>query len=317
MLRTSPLAPIAILAAGLAAMTACGISADMEASMPGAPASDYAEAWDAAAAKATTSTSPTGNAPRKLGSLLCGTKHNDFCVPDEPHACDPPDGGAAYMDAGSSVDAAAPVLDASAASDAGLTKDGGALACRVTKAGTAEVQPVCGAAGEGVDGAECRVPSDCAAGFECVGTPGQCRRYCCISDATCGADRACDKLPITDSQLLVPVCIPVRACKLLAKSGCPEGETCAIVDQSDGRTSCVATGTAGIGESCELANCAAGLTCLGAPDERTCFKLCSKSRAGDCPADYKCKGAAPLFQDADQGVCLPEASAQGANGAWR
>jgi hypothetical protein len=45
---------------------------------------------------------------------------------------------------------------------------------------------------------------------------------------------------------------------------------------------------------------------LGSNNERTCFKLCSKGNAADCPANHKCKGTSPLFQNADQGVCLPE-----------
>ncbi len=278
-------------------------AADDEASPSGAA---YAM-WDASGRSKEDISSLPEPATTQKGSELCGANLYT-CMPDNltgcvPDAGAPTDAGAAPLDGGSTPS------DASADTDAGIV-----AACRVTQhAGDAGA--TCTTAGGGQDGAECRTPADCAAGFECVGDPGQCRRYCCLGSSSCAADRVCDKQMVTGEQLWVPVCIPIHACKLLDEKGCPAKETCGIVDQVDGKTSCVAVGTAGAGESCELTNCAANHTCLGSPNERTCFKLCTKS-GNDCPANHECKGQTPLFQNPDHGICLPKITG-GAGNAWK
>lgn len=251
------------------------------------------------------------SATAKSRSMRCGRDVPQQCLPDLTDACNenglgsdgsadggyppsPTDAGAAVPDAW-----AGPFVDASTA-----LQDSGKRACRMGRSGES-LAAVCEVAGSGEDGAACRASSDCAAGFDCVGSPGQCRRYCCTT--ACGNDRFCDDQAVAgEESVVVPVCVPFHPCKLLSSKGCPDNETCAIADPNDGRTSCVHIGTKAAGESCEDGNCAAGLTCLGQEGDRKCFKLCEKSTYGSCPTDYKCRGSAPLFQDPDQGVCLKE-----------
>ncbi len=284
----------------------------------------FGASWDAGTGRTTSGALPA--ASKYEGSPLClvqlGTCHPDDLTPDcakaeQPNFADAggltPTYDAGSADAGGDAKSAA---DAGAAPtpDAGPPPDlyGTGFACRIEKT-NASPAPVCRSAGPGKDGAECRASDDCSAGFECVGTPGQCRRYCCLGSASCGADRVCDKQLLVDDNLWVPVCIPVRPCKLLSPKACPDNESCSVVDQADGRTGCVALGSATTGESCELSNCVSGHACLGSTNARTCFKLCSKSNPNDCAPGSKCQGAKPLFVDTNQGVCLPEIAT--ANGA--
>jgi hypothetical protein len=96
--------------------------------------------------------------------------------------------------------------------------------------------------------------------------------------------------------------MPMEHCILLQP--CPlQKETCAVV-RDDGRTSCVATGNAKAGQSCDTEHCAAGLVCLGSAGERTCFTLCStRMPALQCASTQKCQGGLPLFPDPDIGIC--------------
>jgi hypothetical protein len=164
----------------------------------------------------------------------------------------------------------------------------------------------CTPAGRGVDGDACQHGSDCAAGFECVGS-GVCRHYCC--DYT-----ECDKLgklTFCDVQTMtsgttadtrVPVCMPVMSCKLLLAGYCDQGETCAPV-RSDGTTSCVAIGPQKVGDPCDRDHCDKDLACLGAPGNRTCYQLCHTDSTGECPAGKKCKTSSAEFLDPTIGVC--------------
>jgi hypothetical protein len=172
----------------------------------------------------------------------------------------------------------------------------------------------CLAAGPGLDGAQCQSGTDCAAGFECVGSPGQCRHYCCGGNASCDSASAtfCDVQSMasgtssgTKSSLNVPVCEPVRPCTLLVGAGagsCPSGETCAVV-KDDGTTSCVAIGNVGIGGDCGVYHCAAQLTCLGAIGSRKCFQLCEVDSPTVCPTGTTCTSSAQLFANANVGIC--------------
>jgi hypothetical protein len=203
----------------------------------------------------------------------------------------------------------APSADAGASpADGGNVVPG--VACHVvsdpTAAGSSTAPagtPTCLVAGTGHDGDQCLKPTDCATGFECVGSPGQCRHYCC--DGTCdGKAQFCDIQTVADvGSLPVPVCAPVRSCKLLSQMGCATGETCAIVNDDDGTTSCVATGPSQVGMACEKTHCAESLTCLGQPGSRRCYQLCDKTANSGCTAPETCKGNAPLFRDANIGVC--------------
>lgn len=178
--------------------------------------------------------------------------------------------------------------------------------CRVTLSG-----PSCGSAGAIRDGSECKVSSDCGAGSDCVlraDGMAQCRRYCCAG--TCsnvgspsGGATFCDVVQLAEeSSVKVPVCLPVKACKLLGNGQCMNGETCAVAAE-DGTTSCVPTGPARSGESCDETHCNDGLTCVGKPGARRCFQLC-RVGGSTCGADLTCKTSS-LIKDTTIGLCQP------------
>lgn len=190
------------------------------------------------------------------------------------------------------------------ATDAGKTPD---LACHVTRPNQGgDPEPECLSAGTATEGEKCEAAMDCAAGLECVGNPGVCRRYCCrgvCDDKT----RFCDIMKVHGTQnQRVPVCNAIQPCTLGGTNACPADQTCAIANDT-GATTCVTVGPAQAGEACDTTHCAHGLTCLGQPGARQCYRLCSKSADGSsamgCPAGERCQGAAPLFSDPDIGVC--------------
>ena len=171
----------------------------------------------------------------------------------------------------------------------------------------------CLPAGSGGDGAQCQTSTDCAVSFECVGSPGQCRHYCCGGNSACDNASAqtagatfCDVAVMTTGGLSVPVCEPVRNCNLLlmgtGAGTCPGGETCAVV-KDDGTTSCVPIGAVGIRGSCDVYHCAAELTCLGAVGSRTCYQLCQVDSPTACPSGTTCTSSAQLFSNANIGIC--------------
>ena len=241
-----------------------------------------------------------GRASDISGSALCAHTSSD-CFPDGPQngfaqCVVSADGGpASGGGSGSGGDA-----------DGG--EDGGAAAvmteaCRVRLDTSGAPKPVCMASGAGQDGAECNVSTDCAAGYECVGSPGQCRHYCCDVSACTTSQQFCDIQTVADvGSLRVPVCMPVRPCKLLATDGCANSEQCEVVDDQ-GTTSCVALGPLKEGDSCETNHCGENLTCLGVPGSRKCYKLC-ETQKNDCAAGESCKSSAPLFRDPAIGVCV-------------
>jgi hypothetical protein len=141
------------------------------------------------------------------------------------------------------------------------------------------------------------------------GQPGQCRQYCC--NYTCSDPSTfCDiRASFDDAQLIVPVCMPITPCKLLAGDmACSTDGTCAVVDQENGTTSCVPTGPRTDGEECEYAHCAVNLTCLGTPGARKCHRLChTDATTTDCPAAEVCKGNSTTFKDSQGiGICEPQ-----------
>jgi hypothetical protein len=235
----------------------------------------------------------TGSTASTNGDPLC---NYSFAPDGGVHVCEP-DTSKECAESADSGAYSPPALD-----DGG---DGAAplSACHVVPSGQ-----TCGAAGPGGDGAQCQTGADCAESFECVGSPGQCRHYCCGGNATCDGDSNvtmgstfCDVQTTASAGLYVPVCEPVTRCTLLLAGTCPQGETCAVV-KDDGTTSCVAIGNVGIGRSCNQYHCAAELTCLGAVGSRTCFQLCEVD-APVCPNGMTCMSSAQLFANANVGIC--------------
>jgi len=200
------------------------------------------------------------------------------------------------------------------AASCGLASDGGdsaidddqPLACHVQSVGDggdAGVAAVCVSAGAGLDGNACLHGTDCAAGFECV--ENACRHYCCAGNTSCSLTEFCDIQPATDAPgALVPVCMPIVPCQLLAQGqgACPAGDACGIV-RDDGTTSCETVGSAGQGASCNSEHCGAGLVCLGPVGSRNCYTLCYTATMAGCNASQQCTGGLPLFPDPAVGWC--------------
>jgi len=195
--------------------------------------------------------------------------------------------------------------------DAGNETDASTMirVCRVRKRGDGYVASCEDETnGLGTDGATCTEGADCAPGFDCIAGDkgGTCRRYCC--SGSCAAQTAhnggptfCDIRKLVDfTEHLVPVCLPLKTCKLLQAGQCGDTETCAVVTEK-GDTGCVEIGNANVGDSCESQHCAAGLTCFGSPGDRRCYKLC-KVDGADCGPTQKCTTGA-VFQDTTFGVC--------------
>jgi hypothetical protein len=196
-----------------------------------------------------------------------------------------------------SADAGAPPVDANPPPYTGTP------ACHVAGPDAGGLQ-VCSAPGAGKDGDECQAGDDCANGYECVGSPGQCRHYCCAGNAVCDGTHApsfCNPEPVVSGAFRVPVCIPVSGCSLFG-SVCSPGQTCAVVKE-DGTTSCVPIGPQVAGAECDTADCASGLTCIGDVGARTCYQLCHVAWTSECPPGTTCTGSAQLFQDPSFGIC--------------
>jgi hypothetical protein len=164
-----------------------------------------------------------------------------------------------------------------------------------------------GEAGSGTDGAACEAGADCAAGFDCVtGDKGStCRHYCC--SGTCraqtsvsGSGTFCDVQTLTDVGQKAPVCMPIKRCALFGTGECGANETCAVLTET-GDTGCVAVGEQQVGASCDADHCAAGLTCVGQPGSRKCFKLC-RVNGVDCGPALACT-TSTMFRAPEFGTC--------------
>jgi hypothetical protein len=254
-----------------------------------------------------------------IGSPLCNAMAESDCYPDlQSGQCELLN-DAALIASSASADAAASAADASALLDASLdarvgADAAGAFGCHVAQTSATAVTPICVTAGPGGDGSACATVSDCAPGFECVGA-GTCRRYCC--GGTCDDTHFCDVQSevasgVDEAGVVVPVCMPVTPCALPGESadagGCGvQGRGCAVVLVGTATdlapaASCVDTGAAGVGESCDVEHCADGLTCIGSWGNGICYMLCDAA-VPTCPAGQVCSGGLPLFPDPLTGVC--------------
>jgi len=138
----------------------------------------------------------------------------------------------------------------------------------------------CAPAGTTQNDGTCTSSADCAPGLACVGE-GDCLKYCCEGEGSCGAGSYCTqrrlKAPGFDSSALtVPVCVVPTQCNLMDPFPCPMGEECSCppglacfaLGKDKART-CAVPGTGEEGDSCP---CATGYFC--SPRERQCLKLC-------------------------------------------
>jgi hypothetical protein len=328
---------LAVLGAvGATALAACSsISLSTGSDFSGSPATSGGASSDAGGGATVSFADDAGvatPAPTLLGSPLCnlrvgsddgGAGGDRVCDPDDVEdggslQCSVPDAGAELLDAAAVLqhnDSGTEADDGGSPSDAGevttpvdanppATLTAG-LACHVAAPDASAAAPqACIAAGAGKDGTECQKSDDCANGFECVGSPGQCRHYCCGGNSVCAVTYApsfCNPEPVVSTTtFLVPVCIPISGCSLFGK--CPTGQTCGVV-KDDGTTSCVPIGPQIAGEECDTADCATGLTCVGSVGSRTCYQLCHVASTSECPTGTACTGSAQLFQDPQYGIC--------------
>jgi len=288
---------VAALALGAGAAIVVGCSAQTADSSLGAepvpkdeespnPGSPVVPAADAAAPKP----------PTFRGNPLCHVTA-DSCMPDD-------DG---YRRTTGTLECATPPADAG---DAATSEPSGSPGCRVrNEMNSGVTAPICKkeTSSDSGDGATCKNGEDCAPGFDCViGDKGNtCRHYCCAG--TCkgytsqnGGTTFCDVQNLTDAPLTVPVCMPLKRCTLLGTGECAQAESCAVVTES-GDTGCVATGDAQVGASCDSDHCTAGLTCLGQPGSRECFKLCKVS-SSECGPAQICT-TSTVFKDPKYGIC--------------
>lgn len=164
-----------------------------------------------------------------------------------------------------------------------------------------EVTAACNGVGTLHAGDPCMSVSHCAAGLGCANTlgVGVCRQYCCDDAEACPSNSYCALQPMAEApDKPIPVCAPVKNCKLLDNSGCAEDEACTIV-RKDGTTSCVTPGTGKRDQSCP---CAAGYVC--APATATCMKLCHIGEDEvDCGSGGACQGGVMLYPEG-VGICV-------------
>jgi hypothetical protein len=270
----------------------CGSSDESTAAFGGPGASTNAPEDDTKLA----GEGPTASAS-DAAAPMASFQGNPLCHVTTMSACTPDDDGTRKRTL-----ACASPYDA----DAGVTTSKG---CRLTSSGGSDVSPSCEAETSfaGTDGVTCSGGKDCAPGFDCVeGEKGQvCRRYCCAD--TCegkasqsGGKTFCDVQKLVDVPVKAPVCMPLKACKLLTIGQCATSETCAIVTDT-GETGCVEVGQAQVNDSCDTEHCAAGLTCIGQPGARKCYQLC-KVGGSTCPSTLVCK-TTTSFRDPAYGIC--------------
>jgi hypothetical protein len=191
----------------------------------------------------------------------------------------------------------------------------------------------CRTASKGQADDACSKPEDCASGYGCFGTPGQCRRFC-DSDSTCGVGYCSIRVlydagggnweDVPDATLCTKACKPEAG----SQSGCPGGFSCRYYLQDpDGQPSngdeydysdCSAAGSGGDGASCKThgdADCKTGFGCYNIVyDDKSvhteCRQICVVSRAGE-PVENTCGAGTchpwsdpkAMIGDVEYGVC--------------
>jgi hypothetical protein len=197
-------------------------------------------------------------------------------------------------------------------------EDGGDAAsegCRVVLGAGQQTSTECEKSGQGNDGDSCTSGSDCAPGFECVGTAGTCRHYCCEDDVCNALSNGpydtyfCDiAAEHAASGATVPICQLAKGCQLFGMDQCGAGQECTIVDPGGGKNfmaACVDVGDVTEGHSCETHHCAEGLACLGSVGKRTCQEICDEQHpCSPNSSEPNCNVKSPALADlSGAGVC--------------
>ncbi|APR83689.1 Hypothetical protein A7982_09038 [Minicystis rosea] len=162
------------------------------------------------------------------------------------------------------------------------------------------VSPACFPAGTGKTGSTCTQQSDCAAGYFCVTSEGQCRKLCCGGDwsgCESASEHCIQALDYGDGMggkvsTGAMLCFPVNTCNALEPSSCTQPGTACLIADATGATACLPPGAGGAGQPCP---CQGGFACVAdAPDASpTCHRLC-----GAVP------GGAPPYCQEGEGVCI-------------
>ena len=214
-------------------------------------------------------------------------------------------------DAGSIISEDASDARPSRASDAGPIEPVIPKSCQV-KFANAGVVTSCEPYGTQTEGAACNDSSECEASLACVDVKkgsGVCRPLRCALPISCPPGTFYREAPlradgVTRKDMLVPVCLPDDHCAVLAEHNpCDPGEVCAIVG-TEGETSCVVPGTAGVDDPCDDAKrCSDGLVCT--KHKNTCVKLCHVERGNAECMQGACEGGNKSLP-ADLGICVGE-----------
>jgi len=189
--------------------------------------------------------------------------------------------------------------------------------CNVTKNG-----PRCVAMGSKTLGQNCMLTNngeagydDCAPGLVCLreqcGGLNRCYRLC-SNYTQCGkpADDLHCRIPVVTAnpQVTFTACdVPRQDCDPIAKTGCPAGLTCFLLNNGQTLCDCPTNSTglpdakAGLeGAACALySDCKGGLNCVTADNASTCRPICSPSKA-TCAMGTTCKMLGTKY-----GVCSP------------
>lgn len=277
--------------AGVWWAAACGTLSEASGGDAGPCVGPECEPIDASKDKNQPDTLPPGDADASKPKVnpLCGT--GDPCVADygAPGACSQSDASpgleAGLAEAGDGSPQFSPPGTGADAGLPGPANGDFAFGCYVS---SDDGKPVseCLPAGKGVTGSPCVAPSDCAAGFACVGleNAAQCRPYCCEDPESCPGGMFCTERQLAETELHVPVCAPADNCNLAEQYPCPAGSNCtcegdtACMVVREKTTSCIVPGSGKEGDSCP---CAWGHICSKAINE--CLKLCqTTSSTPDC-----------------------------------
>jgi hypothetical protein len=213
------------------------------------------------------------------------------------------DGSYAYLCGGSNAECMPGTPDCTPGGNPNMNSDAGVIdnvrACQLT-AESGELSAKCVESGTLNNGDPCQNAAYCSATLGCVvtGTGANiCRPYCCDDVEACPVDTYCAPTQMAEAPLKIPVCTPVKKCKLLDDSTCDPGQACTIV-RSAGTTSCVEPGAGKRDEPCP---CASGHVCSKITN--ACLKLCHIGNdATDCEGGT-CQGGVAGYPEGI-GICV-------------
>jgi hypothetical protein len=143
---------------------------------------------------------------------------------------------------------------------------------------------------------------DCEAGAVCLreqcGGVNRCYRLC--SDmGQCDGLRCSVTVNTANPMVTFTACdVPRQDCDPIAKTGCPNGLNCLLLNTGQTLCDCYTSGGMGVGEGApcgQYSDCKVGLTCVNA----ACRPICTPSKP-TCAAGMMCTPIGPKY-----GFCSP------------